>query len=117
MFGNTLTMAAGGGNVVLTRVNQDNYSSEYLYRSSTEQWRMRIRHTTVRKGSTSRDRHNVELVQTVFATPTAAEIVRTAYFVFEQAQNDVSIDVPETLFEYAIATSSAFLTSLAKWES
>jgi hypothetical protein len=117
MLGNTLTVTIGGAPVVLTKINQDSYASEYLYRDSDEEFTARIRHTKVSKGGVSYDRHNFELRHKVFATSSAAEINRLTYFVIEQFANDMTIDLPMGCFSFAVATSGSFLTSLSKWES
>jgi hypothetical protein len=117
MLGNTLTLTIDGGSVILTKINQDSYASEYLYRDSEEEFTARIRHTKVSKGGVSYDRHNFELRHKVFETTTAAEINRLTYFVVEQLANDMSIILPMGVFSFAVATSGSFLTSLTKWES
>lgn len=80
----------------LVRINQDAYSSEYLLRSATDEIRLRIRNTTYRpKGGTNLvDRHNVELIQTVFATAVAPTYTRKMYTVLENQQGD-SLDDPK----------------------
>jgi len=118
MLANTLVLTIGGVATTLTRINQDSYSSEYLFKDSVSSVVMRIRHTkTKANGLPSRDRHNVEVVQTVFADVDTAEIVRKTYFVIEVAPNDVSKDLPTALFNLALASTGALLSSLLGWES
>lgn len=117
MLGNTLALTIGGDPYTLTKINQDGYASEYLFKDSGEEVVAKIRHTKVTKAGVVYHRHNFELRQLVFATPTTDEESRLTYFVIEQRSNDVSIDIPMAGFAMAIATSGAFLTSLQKWES
>jgi len=120
MLGNTLIIDAGGVNVTTIKINQDQYSSEYLKRITGGEWKVRVRHTKVggKNGTLQYDRHNVEVVKTVFATESEPEFYRKAYLVFEHLPKDTTpIECVEALCETAIATSSALLTSLSQWES
>lgn len=91
-FSTTITFTVNAVAKVLNRINQDKYSSEYFLRSATESYRAFIRHTTIpAKGSVPKqDRHSVEFIHTVFATPTTAEIVRRI-FVAENAPSTDSV--------------------------
>lgn len=120
MLANTLTLPLPSGNVVVTRINQDGYSSEYLKRTSTEQHRLVIRHTRVNPSagrSEAYDRHNVELTHTVFAATDVPQYDRKVYFVLECKPGDSAINVADGLFDLAIATTDALLTQLEAWES
>lgn len=85
MLSNTLTLTvtgATGSPFTLTRVNQDNYGSEYKYLDAVQSIRLKIRHTTdlvkanlaagIPAGSFNR--HNATIEHTIFATPTSNEI-------------------------------------------
>lgn len=120
MFGNTFTFTDGSDSRTLVKINQDGYASEYLLKSSTFEYRARIRHTrsTPRDSSLPRDRHNVEIVKTVFgATSADPNVVTKVYFVTEQDINDTSTSVAVGLFTWATASSAAALASLTAWES
>lgn len=119
MLGNTLVLPMTGGDVTCVKINQDNYSSEYLFRNSTSQVRCRIRHSTT-KATANRpayDRHNFEVLQTVFAAGDVAEYERKFYFVIEHKPGDTSVVVADSVADLAIASSNAFLVSLMGWES
>lgn len=77
-FGSTATITINAVAKVLNRINQDNYGSEYYLRSTTEDYRMKIRHSKESPQADGRvmDRHNVEITHTVFATSTTPEIKR-----------------------------------------
>lgn len=119
MLGNTLVLPQVGGNITLVKINQDSYSSEYLFRDATSQYRARIRHTkTVAKnGRPAYDRHNFEIVQTIFAAGEVAEYERKFYFVLEHLPSDGSVNLADAVADLCIATADAFLVSLVGWES
>jgi len=71
MFANTLTLTINAVDKVLTRHNQDNFGSEYIYRSGTESIRLLIRHSTDKFATGDVLRHNVFIERTIYATPTA----------------------------------------------
>jgi hypothetical protein len=119
MLGNTLVLPQSGGNITLLKINQDSYSSEYLFRDATAQYRARIRHTktAAKNGRPAYDRHNFEVVQTVFASGTVAEYERKFYFVIEHLPSDTSVLLADAVSDLSIASTNAFLVSLLAWES
>lgn len=119
MLSNTLVLPQAGGNITLVKINQDAYSSEYLFRDATSQYRAKIRHSTTspRNGRPAYDRHNCEVTQTIFASGDVAEYERKFYFVIEHLPSDTSFALADAVCDLAIATSDAFLTSLMGWES
>lgn len=119
MLGNTLVLPQVGGDITLTKINQDQYSSEYKFRNATSQYVAKIRHTKTNATATkpSYDRHNFEVVQTIFAAGDVAEYERKFYFVYENLPSDTSIALGDAVADLAILTSDAFLVSLSNWES
>jgi hypothetical protein len=76
MFANTLTITIDGVANVLTRVNQDNYGSEYIKKDGTQLLKLLFRNSVEAASNGSAettDRHNMFFEHTVFATPTASE--------------------------------------------
>jgi hypothetical protein len=120
MLGNTLTLPQVGGDKVLIKIKEQDYSSEYLLRSATDEYRVKIRHNPM-AASTQRpyvaDRHNVEVVQKIFAAGDVPEYERKFYFVFEHKPGDTVTDLADAVADLMIATSNAFLVSLHNWES
>lgn len=122
MLGDTIslvdTSSASVGTV--SKINQDGYASEYLYRGTTSQIRLRVRHTVV-KATAARpayDRHNVEIVETIFATDTVPEFDRKAYIVFENLKSDSDTTIVEALTKFLQSGSSlATLVALYNWQS
>lgn len=103
----------------LRRINQDAYSSEYLFRDATHQLTLRIRHTTTngKAGENKKDRHNIELVRTVFAAGEVPEVTKKVYLVVEQEPGDVGTKLVNSLANKLIGNSDALITSLLGWES
>lgn len=118
MFGNTLVLTIGGVATTMVKINQDSYASEYLFRDATSEVRARIRHTrSSNKNSPKRDRHNFEVVRTIFADGVDPEETQKAYFVMEQDPSDLSIALMSSIATWALASSGANLVSLVGWES
>jgi hypothetical protein len=97
----------------LSKINSPPYASEYLYRDATEEYRMFVRHS---KTKTLRERHNVQVTHTVWATDTVPEIVRTSYIVMEVTPSDESVDLPAALSAFLTASTNAVLTELVDWK-
>lgn len=117
MFSEPIVFPHADGNQSLRRINQDSYSSEYLKKNTLDEYRMKIRHSTVKKDGVSYDRHNVEVVQTIYATATIPQFTRKAYFVVELLPSDGDVKLMDALADWAIATSDAALTQLNQGES
>lgn len=114
MLGDTLTLPQAGGNIVLKKINQDQYSSEYRFTDATGRYNARIRHSNV---NTGQERHNLEVVQTIFAAGDVAEYERKFYFVLEHKPGDTSVALADAVADLAILSSNAILVGLIGWES
>jgi hypothetical protein len=121
MLGDTLTLPHADGDIVCSKINQDAYSSEYLNRTATTETKVKVRHSNVKAnpttGSPAKDRHNVEVTQTIFATSEVAEYQRKFYVVVEQLPSDTDVKVADALCDWLIASADAKLVSLLGWES
>jgi hypothetical protein len=119
MLGNTLVLPLSTGNVTCLKINQDSYSSEYLFKGTLSEHRVKIRHnkTVATATKPAMDRHNIEVQETVFATATVPEFTRKVYVVFEALPSDTSIVNQDGLFDWLIATANVNLISLVNWES
>jgi hypothetical protein len=119
MIGDTLVLPQTGGDITLKKINQDAYSSEYMFRNTTDQYIARIRHskTKAQNGVPAKDRHNFEVVHTIFATSTVAEYERKFYFVIEHLSSDTSVALYDAVADKVILSSNAFVTQLLGWES
>lgn len=119
MLGDSFVLPLSSGDVTLKKINQDGYSSEYLFRDNTHQFIVRIRHTktAARNGRPSYDRHNLEAVETVFALGEEPEFERKFYFVAEQLPSDPDVELAEAVATKATATANALLVALMGWQS
>jgi len=121
MFGDTVSFAlAGIGSLTLNKVNQDNYTAEYLCKQSTFEVRCRVRHTKVKATASQKemDRHNVELVLKTYATAEVEEHDQKVYVVIENRPwyNGAYI-LADALCDWLIASTDANLIKLHGWES
>lgn len=107
----------------LVRINQDSYSSEYLLRSAADEIRLNIRNTTRTDSKRNMvvDRHNAEIVQTVFpVAPSTTSYVRKAYVVVENDRGDTLSDplnVAVGLLDFLSSDSGANITKMMNSES
>lgn len=107
----------------LVRINQDGYSSEYLLRSATDEIRLNIRNSkrTDKKTGLSFDRHNAEIVQTVFPVlPATTGFTRKCYVVIENQVGDTLTDptyLAAGLLAFLTASSNANITKMLNSES
>lgn len=121
MFADTITITINAEAKVLTRVNQDKYSSEYRLRGVDSEFKLLIRNTSyVDKtlGGKTIDRHNVELTQIVYpVAPATVPTRRKAYLVFENENSDGVI--APTKFDLGLVAfaTEANITKLVNWES
>jgi hypothetical protein len=104
----------------LVRINQDKYSSEYLLRSTTEEFRLNIRNTsyTDKKRGVDINRHNVEIINTVFpVAPATLSVVRKAYCVIENQIGDTLTDPRNVALGIFAFLTSANIDKLMNFES
>nr|UJQ85659.1 MAG: putative coat protein [Leviviridae sp.] len=93
-FAKPLVISYASVDKTLEQINQDQYGTEYLLRESTQEFRVKIRHSreNATKGGVKMDRHNVDLTRTVFGTGTDPDIVEQVYIVFRnEARADVAV--------------------------
>jgi hypothetical protein len=118
MLANTLTVTINAVAKVLTRVNQDNYSSEYRLTTALESLVLKIRNTTEKSNGFTYTRHNVDLNWTIFATTTAVEQNYVASQTFKQrvgANSDPTVLVQEVAGLATLVNAQA--TAIAGGES
>lgn len=93
-FEATLDITINGVTKSLKRIADNGYTSEYMLRSATDEYRCYIRHSVVKPKKVLAplyrdvERHNMEWVHRVFATSTTPEVVRRCYSVYEVFQGD-----------------------------
>lgn len=123
MFADPQTITINAVGKTLNRIRFDNYSSEYLLRTATEEYRLSIRNSSYldKKRGVTNDRHNVELIHTVFpVAPSLIATKRKVYVVIENQQGDTLTDptnVAAGLFAWLTASTNANITKLMNFES
>lgn len=117
----TFVLPQSGGDITMNKINQDGYTTEYLFRNTTDEYRAKVRHSVVNRGSKASpdlyDRHNVEVVRTTFAAGAVPETYAKAYFVLEQKAANTSVLLMDALADWAIATTDENLVDLLEWQS
>jgi hypothetical protein len=123
MFADPQTLTVNSVAKNLVRINQDQYSSEYLLRSTTNEFRLKIRNSSYldKARKVIIDRHNVEFTETVFpVAPATLSTVRKTYIVLENQQGDTLADPTydaAALFVWLTASTNANITKLMNFES
>jgi hypothetical protein len=114
---NTTSITYGADTLTLNQITEGNNSSEYLYRDSYQEIRMKIRHSKEKAigNAVPLDRHNVEL--TVRTFPTADHPlgkIESAYTVIRSDPN--SNGAAAVLLNNALAAyTTAHAGSLVGW--
>lgn len=103
----------------LARINSgDPYANEYFLREALQEYRVKIRHSSYTNAAkVLTDRHNIEFVNTVYATPTTAELVRKSYVVYEHGRADTDAAVLQDANGFIALNSSATIQKLLNQES
>lgn len=120
MFADPLTVTINSVAHNLVRINQDKYSSEYLLRYATDEYKLNIRNTsyTDKKRGVSIDRHNIELVHTVFpVAPATRSTVRKTYAVIENQQGDTLVDPRNTALGLFAVLTAGNIDKMMNFES
>lgn len=119
MLGDTITITHNAVSKVLSKINQDNYSSEYLLRSATDEFRIKVRHSveSPQPGKVPFDRHNIELSVTTYATPTTSEVTNiTSVTMRTRKGTDPAVALLAAKAQLGYL-SDANVTKLIAWES
>jgi hypothetical protein len=118
MIGDTLTVTYDSVANTLVKINQDQYSSEYLKRTATEELRVRIRNTneSSAKGQNPFERHQVELTRTEYDTVNGDRIFTASTVI--RLRRGTNPDVAEKV---ALALcgmlNASFVDKVVNWES
>lgn len=123
MLGETLTLTldgTGGTPVVLSRINQDSYSAEYLKKGALSEHRVNIKHSkdTVKAGTQPFDRHVVKFEEYVY--PTVAKplgVLRTITLIIRNDPSDTESAVTDLGEALTFWATDVNLTKLFGWES
>jgi hypothetical protein len=119
MFADTLTFSVNSVDKVLTRINQDGYSSEYFLRESDGQYSLFIRNSRIldkKRPGVGIDQHNVELIHTLFPDVAGGvSTIRRSFWTLQNQQGDTLVDP-----KYDAAALLAFIsagTNIAKMQN
>lgn len=97
MFADPITVTINAVAKQLVRINQDNYSSEYLLRESDREFRLKIRNTSSSRAGVVYSRHSVELTERIYAVGATPEVNRKSYTTFEHSNNDTGAALQNTV--------------------
>lgn len=113
----TITIAAGSKNLV--RVDSNRGYSEYRLVEATQQFVLFIRNSELAKEVDGRKkiRHNIKLVQTVFATTTASELVRECNLTVTHYAGDDPAAYDDVALAVAGMATAANFVKLNSFES
>lgn len=121
MFGETLVLVLDGEDITLNKINQDGYSSEYLYRDPLSETRITISNSTYsdkKRPGVLMDRHTVDVKQVVYpVAPSTISKLRHSYFVVENQQGDTLADPIDIAEGLAVFMTEANITKLTNFES
>jgi len=119
-FGATLTITINAVAIIMNRINQDNYGSEYYLHTALSDYRVKIRHTKepATKAGVIVDRHNVDFTQTIFATLTVPQIVRNVFLVGRyQTTDDLTAEFQFMDGFFSYVRGGTVETDLIAWMS
>lgn len=104
----------------LPRINQDGYGSEYFLEEATQSFRVKIRHSRSNpKGSlgSAVQRHNVELLHTVFGVSGAPDSLRKTYVVIEHDSTGPATELGYLQSALNGLLLSPFVSDLRGWQN
>lgn len=102
----------------LPRITQDSYSSEYFLKEATQEFRVKIRHSTEapQKDGSKFERHNVELTQTIYAVaPNTVDEVIQVYAVIRNKKTTTSANVAKLGDALSLFLDNTHYQDLAGW--
>jgi len=121
MFTDTITLHIEGSDVSFHKINQDKYTSEYLYKDANGEIRLNIRNSsyTDKKRSLRVDRHNMEVVGTIWANGSTIKHDRIlkAYGVFECDSDATLLEATDFVPGVFAFFTSANVTKMFNFES
>jgi len=119
MLGDTISLTHNAIARVLSKINQDNYSSEYLLRTATDEYRLTVKHSTesAKPGFMPFERHSIEFRVTTFATLTVPEVINVISVVIRAKKGSDPAATLLTAKAQLAWLTDANVTKLIAWES
>jgi hypothetical protein len=121
MFADPLNITVNAVVKPLIRINQDGYSSEYLLKEADGEFALRIRNSSFldkTRGGKKVDRHNVELIHTLYpVAPAIYPIIRKSYIVFQFDNGDLLATMAKEIAALSAFVTEANATKMLNFES
>lgn len=116
---NSITITVDESPKVLVRIDNPKYGAQYYLREATQEFTLNVRHSeeAPQKNGMKFDRHNVELIRSVFATDTKPAITHTSYIVIRNSRDDDYGNVEDDFLALTALTNSAAVKQLLGWIS
>jgi hypothetical protein len=114
----TLTVTINAVGIVLNRINQDAYASQYYYGNATDSYTVNIRHTkeSATTGKPQMIRHNIEFIHVKFGVAPAPDVTRNMFTTIREPYND---DIAAGLLDFkgfaALVDTNQVITDLQTW--
>lgn len=116
-----IAITIGGVAHSCVRVNQDAFGSEYLDRSTSALYeiRIKIRHSkeAAKSGAIRVDRHNVEVTKTVYGVGLNPDVVTQAYVIIRNGYNALTADVQALATGLVSILTADNLTGVTNWRN
>jgi hypothetical protein len=112
-------LTIGGATKNLVRVDSGKYQSEYYLAEATQSFRMFVRSSDLKVEADGRRkvRHNISLRQTIFATATTPEVVRSTSHTIEHYAGDLVTDYDDISLAVSSVATVANIAKLNNYES
>jgi hypothetical protein len=119
LLGETLTITHNSVARVLPRINQDNFQGLYQLRTTTEEFRVVVKHSTEssKPGVMPLERHYIEYTHSVFATLTVPEFKQVSSVTIRCARGDDPDAAVKTAKALNTWLTDANVAKLIAWES
>lgn len=119
MLGDTITITVNAVAKALSKINQDQYASEYYLKEEGKEFRLRVRHSKdrVAQGGAPRDRHVITFTETIYGTPTTSEIVRQSSVTIVGNAADAALAQQYDVSGLLAYLNAANVQKLINWES
>lgn len=114
-----VTSLIGGAAKSLVRIDSGRFASEYRLVEATQEFKLLVRNTELKAEADGRKkvRHNISLLQTVFATSTTPEWVRSTGVTIQHYSGDDITLVDDIALAVAALVTVANVAKLANFES
>lgn len=115
----SVTITVDGVDKTLVKIDSPNFGAQYYLREATQDFTLNVRHSreAIQKDGTRFDRHNVELINVVFATETTPARSRVAYTVMRNKRDDDYTAVADLNSALIDALDGVAIADLLAWKN